>query len=239
DEAGRTFLQALADENVDTRGIIVDSKFVTPKKNRMMAAGQQIVRIDYESIQPLSDALLEEVRIQLPHLLQGVDIIAVSDYAKGFLSPLLLQDLMNAELPVVVDPKGIDFSRYRGATLLKPNLSEAIAAAGLGAEATLEEIAGVLLSEVQNVMITRSEEGISLFSEKRGQRDFPAQVRDVRDVTGAGDTVLAVVTAALANGVSLDESAALGNLAAAIAIEELGCARITSQQLKESVSAHV
>ena len=236
DQAGRDFLQAIADENVDTKGIFVDDTFQTPEKNRMMAGGQQIVRIDYENTQILSERLYDHVKSQLPQLLQDVDFVAISDYAKGFLTPALLQAIISEDVPVIVDPKGFDFTRYWGATILKPNLGEAIAAAGLGMEATLDEVAEVLLEGVQNLMITRSEEGISLFSKKEGRRDFPAKVHEVRDVTGAGDTVLAVVTAALANGYSLDEASKFGNVAAAIAIERLGCARVSVDQINSAAA---
>ncbi len=235
DQAGRDFLAALADENVDTRGIFVDDSFQTPQKNRMMAGGQQIVRIDYEEIKPLSMRLYEQVKSQLPQLLKDIDMIAISDYAKGFLIPALLQAIISYDVPVIVDPKGFNFTRYWGAMLLKPNLGEAFAAAGLGMEATLDEVADVLLEGVKNLMITRSEEGISLFSKEGGRRDFPALVHEVRDVTGAGDTVLAVVTAALANGYTLDEASKMANAAAAIAIECLGCARVTADQIRKAV----
>jgi len=235
DQAGRDFMQAMADENVDTRGVFVDETFITPEKNRIMAAGQQLMRVDYEDVKPISERIYEQVRGQLPQLLKDIDVIAVSDYAKGFLTPALLQTIIGYNIPVIVDPKGSDFTRYWGATLLKPNLGEAMAAAGLGMEASLDEVAEVLLEGVENLMITRSEEGISLFSIKEGRRDFPADVREVRDVTGAGDTVLAVVTAAFANGYSLDDASRFGNAAAAIAIERLGCARVTVDQINNAV----
>lgn len=231
DQSGRYFLEAIADENVDTRGIFVDPIFQTPEKNRMMASGQQIVRIDYEKVLPLHEELQKTIIEKLPTLLRNVDIIAISDYAKGFLTPTLLQEIMSYPIPVIVDPKGLDFTRYFGAKVLKPNLLEAVAAAGLGSEASLDKIAEALLQGVETLMITRSQEGISLFS-KEGRRDFAAKVHDVRDVTGAGDTVLAVVTAALANDYALDEACSLANIAAAIAIEKLGCARVTLEEIK-------
>ncbi|MCP5469320.1 MAG: bifunctional hydroxymethylpyrimidine kinase/phosphomethylpyrimidine kinase [Chlamydiales bacterium] len=231
DQAGRDFLQSIADENVDTKGIFVDQHFCTPEKNRMMAGGQQIVRIDYEEVSSLPEYLYQKVIEQLPQLMKGIDVVAISDYAKGFLTPALLQEIISYDIPVIVDPKGLDFTRYWGAMVLKPNLGEAIAAAGLGHEATLDDVAAVLLKGAENLMITRSSEGISLFGAE-GRRDFPAQVHEVRDVTGAGDTVLAVLTAALANGYSLDEAAQLGNLAAAVAIECLGCARVSVDQIR-------
>ncbi|MFN0064804.1 MAG: bifunctional heptose 7-phosphate kinase/heptose 1-phosphate adenyltransferase [Chlamydiales bacterium] len=241
DTAGRDFLEAIADENVDTRGIFVDRGFKTPEKNRMMANSQQIVRVDYENPLPLTSYMEGKVVEIFPTLLKDVEVVAVSDYAKGFLTPTLLEQILalaqKQGIPVIVDPKGLDFTRYHGATVLKPNLSEAIAAAGLGLEATLDEVAETILADigVETLMITRSKEGISLFHVREGRRDFPARVHEVRDVTGAGDTVLAVVTASMANGFSLDEAARLSNAAAALAIERVGCARITLEELTSTV----
>lgn len=227
----------MAKEGVDTRGIICDPAFQTPLKNRMIAAGQQIVRIDYEKPIPLNPRLEQEVVALLPRLLHAVDMVAISDYAKGFLTPSLLSQVIRqareSDIPVIVDPKGLDFSRYQGATLIKPNYAEAFGAAGLGMEATLEDVAVRILRDVaiETLMVTRSKEGISVFSREGGRQDFPARVHEVKDVTGAGDTVLAVVTAALANELSLAGAAKLANVAAGIAIERVGCARISLADL--------
>lgn len=237
DRAGRHFLEAMAKEDVDTRGIVTDPAFQTPMKNRMIATGQQLVRIDYEHPSLLDSSLEKEIVKMLPQLLEGIEIVAISDYAKGFLTPTLLAEVIGEaqcrEIPVIVDPKGMDFSRYGGATLIKPNLAEAIAAAGLGMEATLDEVAARILEEVgiETVVVTRSKEGISIFNRHAGRKDFPAHVHEVKDVTGAGDTVLAVMTAALANRLDVAEAANLANLAAGIAIERIGCARISLAEL--------
>lgn len=236
DGGGSQFVEALAEEGVDVSSIVRDPGFRTPLKNRMIAAGQQLVRIDYEKTTQMETRLEQEVCAMLPSLLKDVDIVAISDYAKGFLTLPLLSELIELarayKIPVIVDPKGRDFLRYRGATLIKPNLSEAVAAAGLGVEATLDEIARQILDEVaiETLMITRSKEGISIF-DGNARQDFPARVHEIKDVTGAGDTVLAVVTAALANRMSLADAAELANLAAGIAIERIGCARISLADL--------
>jgi D-beta-D-heptose 7-phosphate kinase/D-beta-D-heptose 1-phosphate adenosyltransferase len=242
DAAGEAILQALRVEQVDVSGLLYDSSFRTPLKNRMIAAGQQIVRIDYEEITPLSSFLEREAITLLSSLLNHVHLVAISDYGKGFLSPLLLQQLISqakrAGIPVIVDPKGRDFSRYSGVTLIKPNLAEATAAAGVGIEASLEEIAHRILGsvEVDQLMITRAREGISLFSPTLQRTDFPAHVHEIKDVTGAGDTVLAVIAAAFANGWTMGEAAYLANTAAGMVIEKLGCARVTSAELAARLS---
>lgn len=236
DEAGTYLVEALAQEGVDVSTIVHEPNFQTPLKNRMIAAGQQLVRIDYETPISISSQREQALRATLHTLLKDIDVIAISDYAKGFLTPVLLNAIIDQacalKIPVIVDPKGRDFLRYRGATLIKPNLSEAVAAAGLGNEATLDDIAQKILEEVniETLMITRSKEGISIFQEGKRQ-DYPALVHEVKDVTGAGDTVLAVIAAALANRIPLSQAAELANVAAGRAIERVGCARITFDDL--------
>ncbi len=242
DEAGRTFFDEMKKEGVDTSGIFFDQDYMTPRKSRMMADSQQIVRVDYETKKPLSSRLEQKVIDQLPKLLENVDVVAISDYAKGFLSKRLLNAVMEcANVPVIVDPKGIDFSRYKGATLIKPNLSEAIAAAGLGPEATLDDVAGAIIEQttIETLIVTRASEGISIFPKGKKRLDHPATVHAVRDVTGAGDTVLALLTASIANTCSLADAAQLSNVAASIAIERVGCARVTLKEIQERLSSLV
>jgi D-glycero-beta-D-manno-heptose-7-phosphate kinase len=166
-----------------------------------------------------------------------VQIIAVSDYGKGFLSPRLLSGLIEVArqkgIPVIVDPKGDDFSKYSGADIIKPNLSEAYAAAKLSSDAPLDLVAERVLArgEFEHLIITRSEAGISLFDRAGQRQDFPVRSREVKDVTGAGDTVLATLSASLANGLDLRSALHLSNVAAGIAIERLGCVRVTLADL--------
>ncbi len=237
DFAGRTFLEEMVKEGVNTQGILCDPSFQTPLKNRMIASGQQIVRIDYEHPTPLHPEMEKELVATLPKLLEDVQMIAISDYAKGLLSQSFLASIIRIaktrSIPIIVDPKGLDFTRYHGATLIKPNFAEAVAAAGLGREATLEEIANQILQDtgVETLIVTRSRDGISIFPRLGSRQDFPALVHEIKDVTGAGDTVIAVLTAALANKLSLTDAAQLANVAAGIAIEKVGCARISLADL--------
>lgn len=243
DASGREFLHLMREESVNLKGIVVDNAFKTPVKKRMIADYQQLLRVDYEEAKPLSSALEATILNLVPSLLEEVSVVAVSDYAKGFLSDTLLEALIRLcrlkSIPVIVDPKGINFKKYSGATLLKPNFGEAVAAAGMEKKTPLDIIAAKLLQEcaVETLMVTRSKEGISVFNAK-GREDFPAYVHEVKDVTGAGDTVLAVIAAALANGIDLKIAAYLANVAAGIAIERSGCARITLEELKQRVEKY-
>lgn len=239
DYQGELLKQTLAAENLSLKGIFVENRYSTPVKNRIIADNQQMLRIDYETITPLSEILEQEIIASLPDLLKDVKVVALSDYGKGFLSRTLLSALFEETkkvgIPVISDPKGSDFSKYCGSYVLKPNLSEAIAASGLTAEAPLELIAErvLKLSQAEVLMITRSEQGISLFYKEGKREDFPVRVREVKDVTGAGDTVLAMLACAIANNLSIATAAQLSNVAAGIAIEHIGCARVTLPELAE------
>lgn len=239
DDAGKALSEALGKEGMDTSFLFCQEGYKTPVKNRLIAEAQQILRVDFEALDPLPLSYEERVIAHLSTLLTDIQTVAISDYAKGFLSSTLLRALIEEAgkrgIPVIVDPKGDDFSKYAGATLIKPNLVEAYSAAKLPLSASLEEVALVLLKkcQVDTLMITRSEEGISLF-EKGGERtDFPVLPKEVKDGTGAGDTVLAMISLAMANGLDMGWGAQLANSAAAMAVERLGCARITLSQMAE------
>ncbi|MBS0622259.1 MAG: bifunctional hydroxymethylpyrimidine kinase/phosphomethylpyrimidine kinase [Verrucomicrobia bacterium] len=231
DAPGQLLSAALEEEGIEVEFLQREEGWPTPVKTRLIAGGQQMLRIDTEQTTPFACPHLD-----LRELLEDVEAIAISDYAKGFCTPLLLQTLIQEakkrSIPVIVDPKGRDYLRYSGSTILKPNLIELTEAAKLGAEASLDELAAALRAQVQfdSLLVTKSELGISLFSDK-GREDFPAQVRQVRDVTGAGDTVLAVIAAACAAQMPLPEAAQLANCAAGLAIERFGCARISAAEL--------
>lgn len=237
DHAGSTLRAALAQEGVDLRGLVVQPHMATPVKQRVIAENQQIVRVDYEQAIPISEQLEQQLVEQLPELLTDVAMVAISDYGKGFLSKKLLAAIVAQAraraIPVIADPKGTDFGKYSGVTVIKPNLSEAYAAAGLPLEACLDDVAAkvLALSQADVLMITRAEAGISLFQRDGSRQDFPVRAREVKDVTGAGDTVLAMLTYALANRLPIAEGVMLSNIAAGIAIERLGCARVTLAQL--------
>lgn len=237
DAAGKTLIQVLLNENADISGIIEEAAFKTPVKNRIVADGQQIVRVDHEEIKLIEKDIEDEIIKKLPALLKGVDAIALSDYGKGFLSDRLLKELIaqarSLNIFIVADPKGNDFSRYYGIDLIKPNLKEVYLAAHLEMSASLEQAAERVFEKTgaRYLMVTRSEDGISLFENGRPRQDFPVVAKQVKDVTGAGDTVLAMLTLAIANKLPLPIAIQFSNVAAGIAIEQFGCARITLPQL--------
>lgn len=241
DHAGHHLMDALASEGADIRGIFCEKTALTPLKDRIIAAGQQVVRVDQERVDPLHPDLEAKMIAMIPELLHNIDAVAISDYGKGSITPSLLRHLITEararEIPIIADPKGTDFTRYCGATILKPNQGEAYAAANLPRSAPIEAVAKALFekAKVDVLMITRSEEGISLFYADGRHEQFPVEAVEVKDVTGAGDTVLAIMAYAIANKLTYSEAAQLSNIAAGIAISHLGCARISPAMIVKAL----
>lgn len=239
DIAGDELKECLERQGVGTEALVYQKGFKTPVKNRLIADLQQVLRVDFETIEPLPVDIEKELLGQIPDLLEGIQTIAISDYAKGFLTTTLLEEIIKEakerNIPVIVDPKGEDFSKYNGATIIKPNLSEAYAAARLARSEPLEKVAKNIfeMCDVDSLLITRSEAGISFFHRSGSFQNFPVRSKEVKDVTGAGDTVLATLSLALANDLDIKYASQLANIAAGIAIERSGCARINLSDLAE------
>lgn len=213
------------------------SGYPTPCKHRIIADHQQVVRVDTETITPLSQPLEQKIIKDLPDLLEGVSVVAVSDYGKGFLSDNLLRALIGVSrsqgIPVIVDPKGGDFTKYKGCHFIKPNRLELIGATPLSSEAPLKEHAAFLLdqTEADYVIVTLADCGIAVMDSHGQWQVFPTHKREVVDVTGAGDTVLATLVLAIANKLSISDALVLSNIAASIVVEKLGCAQIEFKDL--------
>lgn len=232
---------ALAREGVSLNALFLEKGYITPLKNRIVAENQQIVRVDHETLTPLSLPLEKRLIKSLPSLLEGVSLLAVSDYGKGFVSEALLKALVDyshaTHTPLLVDPKGSDFVKYKGCTLLKPNLKEAYEASNSSSKASLDEVARHLftLTDAEALLITRAGDGMTLFEKSQGRTDFPSSVREVKDVTGAGDTALAALCLGLSQKLTLQESVRLSNIAAGLSVEHFGCARISLKDLQASL----
>ncbi len=210
-----------------------DGRFATITKLRILSRHQQLIRLDFEDGFPGHDsaALLERFRALLPEHRAAV----LSDYGKGTLGDpaAWIRAAREAGVPVLVDPKGRDFSCYAGATLLTPNLSEFEAVAGsCRDEAELESRALALRErlELEWLLVTRGEAGMTLAG-AGGCRHLPTRAREVYDVTGAGDTVIATLAAALAAGEPVESATALANLAAGVVVGKLGTAGVTRSEL--------
>ncbi|BDU38559.1 Bifunctional protein hldE (Includes: D-beta-D-heptose 7-phosphate kinase; D-beta-D-heptose 1-phosphate adenosyltransferase) [Vibrio nigripulchritudo SO65] len=212
--------------------------FPTITKLRVMSRGQQLIRLDFEDSFENTDAqyVLERMEKALPN----VKSVILSDYAKGALEHVqqFIQKARAANVPVFIDPKGADFERYRGATLLTPNMAEFELVAGkVKNEEELVEKGLALIEEFdfEALLVTRSEHGMTLL--RKGQEPFhlPTQAKEVFDVTGAGDTVISVLAASVAAGKPLDEACALANAAAGVVVGKLGTSTLSTIELAEAV----
>ncbi len=239
DDNGTILLHAFSGKGIDVSGIFEDPLRTTSRKTRVVAANQQIVRIDRESRDPIGAGFEEKIIGFLREQGARFNVILISDYLKGVLTPTLLAAVIDfarqRNIPVVVDPKGNDYAKYRGATLLTPNRKEAETASRLAIrdEESLRKAGERLLEEADltALVITRSEEGMSLFLRDGGVVNIPTFAREVFDVTGAGDTVLAMLGLALACGAEFADAARLANAAAGIAVGKVGTSTVSPAEI--------
>ena len=213
----------------------------TVTKLRVLSRHQQLLRLDFEN--GFDEAAAAALGDRFESLLEGATLVIASDYAKGALVdiPRLIAAASRAGVPLLVDPKGQDFERYRGAWVLTPNRAEFEAVVGrCKNDVELVERAESLRAELglHALLITRSEEGMSLIAEGQAPVHLPTQAQEVADVTGAGDTVIATFGAALAAGLAPAEAAALANVAAGIVVARLGAASVRPIELKLALHAH-
>lgn len=236
--------QCLEEKGVGTAGLLFDALRTTSRKTRILAAHQQMLRIDRESRETISAAQEEQLADFVRRHAGEFQAILVSDYLKGVLTEGLLQAVIaigkERGLPVVIDPKGRDYRKYRGATLLTPNRKETETASGVSIvdEESLHRAARTLMEQVEleTLMVTRSEEGISIFSRDGGDVHLPTEAREVFDVTGAGDTVLSLIGAGLGAGLAIEDAARLANLAAGIVVGKVGTSTVTVEELRQAIA---
>ncbi|CAN5437622.1 bifunctional D-glycero-beta-D-manno-heptose-7-phosphate kinase/D-glycero-beta-D-manno-heptose 1-phosphate adenylyltransferase HldE [soil metagenome] len=220
--------------------LIGERKRPTIVKTRCVAQGQQMLRLDREIITPADDATCEKALKMIHARLKGCSGVILSDYGKGFLRPDLIEqivkDVTARGLRVLVDPKGRDYARYRGISLLTPNQKEAAEATGIAitddaaAERAAKELQKIVRAEA--VVITRGAHGVSVFPKGAAAEHIPARAREVFDVTGAGDTFLSVLGLALFSGAKWGDAARLGNLAAGIVVGLAGVACVSPEALR-------
>lgn len=210
----------------------------TITKLRVISQNQQLIRVDFEaSLERLSKAFLEE---QFERLLSQMNAVVLSDYGKGTLSAVqfFIEKARKAGLPVFVDPKGMDFTRYRGASLLTPNLKEFEHIVGhCETEEILAEKGRILMESLDlgALIVTRGSKGMTILRADTPALHLPAIAREVYDVTGAGDTVVAVLACAVAAGQSLPQAAAIANVAAGIVVGHVGAASVTVPELQQTL----
>ena len=232
DEPGRT-IERLAREAGITPALQFDDSLATTVKLRIVARQQQMVRCDFEAM-PAKEALARHLDV-FSELLANHNALILSDYGKGGLSHIVkMISLANeAGIPVLIDPKGDDYSRYRDATILTPNRAELRQVVGAwSGEEDLTNRAQNLRTELnlKYLLLTRSEEGMTLFHEN-GQLTVPTQAREVFDVSGAGDTVIAILATMMATGADIEEAVRTANRAGGIVVGKLGTATVSFEEL--------
>jgi rfaE bifunctional protein kinase chain/domain len=244
DQDGERLRHGFRSMGANTDGIIIDRSRPTTRKTRIIAHNQQVVRADHESRaaigQQIEDRIIEAFRRQI----ESAAAVVVSDYGKGLLTPRLLAAALTLAHKlgrlVCLDPKSRSFAHYQPVTVITPNHQEALEAAGVlaeGEEGIIEAGRKILESLVcRAVLVTRGERGMTLFTKGGDVHHIRAVAREVYDVTGAGDTVVATLTLALIAGASLLEAAILANHAAGVVVGKIGTATVTRDELLAAIA---
>lgn len=240
---GKLMLDRMAALEIETGGIVQLNDRPTIRKTRIIASDQQVLRIDWEKIAPIPDRFIPPVNRYLEQYIPEVDAVIVSDYGKGLISDALMETITTRAKAsgkfVIVDPKGMDFSKYSGVNMITPNKKEASLAAGIDIidENSLIRAGNRLLEIVgsESVLITLGKDGMVLMRNSAPPFYIKAKSKQVYDVSGAGDTVLAVMGLCIASGISLEQSARLANIAAGIVVGKIGTATVTVEELRAAL----
>jgi len=239
DASGECVISKTQEYGINNDGLFSCDKYKTTTKTRIVAAGQQIVRIDDEEVLKTDDASNNEILASIEASIHAASIVVLSDYNKGLFSNDLASKIIQLakahDVPIVVDPKSSDFSRYTGADVITPNRSELSDATGNKTNTDQEiETAGRQLIDqfsFDQVLATRSEQGLSIIK-KNDIAHFPTRARQVFDVSGAGDTVISAYSIATATGLTSTEAALFANAAAAVSVSKRGTSVVTFHEVK-------
>lgn len=243
DEDGMWLTDTFSKLGADTTYIENVDGLQTVVKTRITSRNQQFIRLDEEKPENITQDMEASIRNRVFEMLQDVDAVILSDYGKGNVTPGVAQGIIDAciqrKIPVVVDPKGADYSKYKGATVCKPNEKELAVATGMTL-VTDEDVekAGLILKDqngIDNLIVSRSEKGIMFLSAQNTRKDFPTKAQEVIDVTGAGDTVVSMIASTMAIGAELEDSCKLANMAAAIVCSKFGAASASLEELIDAV----
>ena len=246
DAAGSQLIEILEGEGVKTNTIIKDNTRSTTVKTRILVGSHQLVRVDREVTDAVSQELEDELIEKLSANIDSVDIVILSDYNKGLFAPGLTQRLIKIAnergKKVVVDPKGLNYEKYQGAYIIKPNRKELAEAAKTEKISNIAELQNAAKTIFQQtgatyLIVTLSEEGIAIVTEQSNKL-LPVKATEVFDVTGAGDTVIAAIAYFIALGLPVDEACELANYAAAIVIRHIGSATTTIDEIIKDMKDH-
>lgn len=244
DENGRQLLSLMQEDNISTRNMIIDHSRSSTCKTRIVAHQQQVARIDYENTEPVSIKIQKQIIKTVKDKIKEIDAIILSDYGKGVITKGLIKELVKlsnkAGKFIAVDPKETHFMSYKNVSLITPNHHEAgnAIAHKIIDQKSLESVAHTLLKRLslQGILITRGKKGMALLEKSPARLSlFPTVASQVFDVTGAGDTVISIFTAAITAGANYREAAYISNYAAGIVVREMGTASITQKELINSL----
>ncbi len=246
DKAGHKLMELL-DRHQISHHLFVEDKFPTITKTRVMAMEQQLLRIDEEEITPLKASSIEGFLDKIIAVLPQVNGVILSDYGKGLLqsdgvTEKIIQLCRAAHITVMVDPKGTDWHRYQGATCITPNTAELkLVARGnpVESDADLAKTASKVCQDfcLERLLVTRGPRGMCLAGTSTPPLLIPTQAREVYDVSGAGDTAIAIFTAGLTLGLSFEAAATLANRAAGVVVGKIGTQPITAQELQQCTTS--
>lgn len=250
DAAGENLSSLLGQEGVHD-ALLSANRRKTTCKTRIIARGQQLLRLDEEDVSPLEPPLSQQLRERILDLLPAKDAVILSDYGKGVLlespdggclCPFVISEAGKRGIPVLVDPKGGSWERYHGAQCATPNASEFALACGADSETHMDrrarETHAAMLRKrfsLENLLLTRGAKGMALFSREGPPCYIRAAVHEVADVSGAGDTVIAVLAACVARGLGWEESARIANAAAGVAVSKMGTAPVSLFELNQAI----
>ncbi len=243
DDNGKLLSRKLNELGVDSQGIAWEEDRQTTVKTRIIAANQHVVRIDRESRKKINPSTEDYIKKFLKEKIPDVDLVLVSDYGKGLVTKDLMAEIIQKvkkyDKRVIVDPKGLDFSKYSGASLITPNKKEASHVSGIEIldDLTLNSAGLQILekTDIGSLLITCGKDGMVMFERDKKPYKISAKARQVFDVSGAGDTVIAVLGLAIALGISLKSSAAIANTAAGLVVGKVGTATISQQELADAL----
>jgi len=243
DKIGRELASMIGREALVTPYLLTEPGRISTTKTRYVAGTQQVLRADHETQTPVSEDIVRMIIKTVQEEIKQYDVVILSDYGKGIFTRATTQAIIAAAQaegkPVIVDPKSRDFSVYKGATCISPNLHELAnaAAAELHTDKDIAAAAQSLMAlhDIAHILVTRSKAGMTLVSASGETTHIPARAQEVFDVSGAGDTAIATLTLGIAAGLDYAQSAALANMAAGIAVGRLGTAVTTAQDLKTAL----
>lgn len=240
DDNGEKFIRELNSKGIDPKGIVRDGTRPTIIKSRVLSQGQQLLRLDWEKSTAISENIQSRIIENLENDIEKIDAILLSDYSKGVLTDTVSKKIIELagryKKQVVVDPKPNNFRNYAGATTMTPNRKEILDYFGMSEFSNEEEIAEKMKSlkeelNLEYVVLTRSEEGVSLYENEH--RRIPTVARQVFDVTGAGDTFISTFLLAKCAGADLYEAAVIANMASGIVVAKIGTATATREEIIE------